>query len=445
MKKLCLNMIVKNEMANIGRCLASLLDHIDCWVIGDTGSDDGTPEFIQSFFASRGIPGELHRFPFHNFEQARNTALEYAYASRLDFDYLLFCDADMELVVEAPEFRSNLTAASYELLQRAQAGGLVYWNTRLAHRSAQPRYRGVTHEYLEIGGDSEKLRGVWYKDHATGANRVDKFERDIRLLTDALQKEPSSARYWFYLAQSYRDAGRAAEAAAAYAKRIEMGGWDEEVWYSRWQRARCLRTLGDDAGFLQAALAAFNARPWRAEPLYDLARYYRERGMHDASLLFSEAGLAIGLPDDVLFVEGSIYAVGLKEEYAIAAFYSRDAARRERGHALCDWLALNRAVPKPSGDLARSNLFFYAEAASVLMPSLEIEPGVSAALDSRVLKLGHATIPVAADTFDETAQAIELGGGSLALIREVDKRNSRSSSWHRLEQNPFIPVHIQRR
>ncbi|ANN59255.1 hypothetical protein A9K72_24965 [Mesorhizobium loti] len=71
-KRLCLNMIVKNEMANLQRCLGAVVDHIDCCVIGDTGSTDGTQDFIKLFFAARNLPGELHEFPFHNFEQARN-------------------------------------------------------------------------------------------------------------------------------------------------------------------------------------------------------------------------------------------------------------------------------------------------------------------------------------------------------------------------------------
>ena len=116
---LCLNMIVRNEMANLERCLGAVADHIDCWVIGDTGSTDGTQDFIRSFFAARGVPGELHAFPFHNFEQARNAALDCAYASALDYDYLLFADADMELVVEDPDFRHKLEAPGYRLIQRA--------------------------------------------------------------------------------------------------------------------------------------------------------------------------------------------------------------------------------------------------------------------------------------------------------------------------------------
>ncbi|WP_192384722.1 glycosyltransferase [Mesorhizobium silamurunense] len=373
-KRLCLNMIVKNEMANLQRCLGAVVDHIDCWVIGDTGSTDGTQDFIRAFFAARNLPGELHEFPFENFEQARNAALDHAYASSLAYDYLLFDDADMELVVEDAGFRAQLDGPGYRLLQRS-GSDLAYWNTRIVRRDAGARYHGVTHEYLDVPGDVKELRSVWYKDHASGSNRVDKFERDIKLLLEALEKDPENHRYWFYLAQSYRDAGRTAEAAVAYAKRAAMGGWDEEAWNARLQEARCLKNLGDDAGFIRQALAAFNQRPQRAEPLYDLARFHREKGMNEASVLFSEAGLAIGRPEqDILFLEDFIYTTGLREEYAIAANYARDPLRKDRGFAACNWLALNRGIADGPRDLARSNLFFYIQSAKTMMPSFTARP-----------------------------------------------------------------------
>jgi glycosyltransferase involved in cell wall biosynthesis len=92
-KQLCLNMIVRNEIATLERCLCAVANHIDCWVIVDTGSTDSTQMFIKSFFAARSIPGELHSFAFHNFEQARNAALDCAIASGLGYDYLLLVDA----------------------------------------------------------------------------------------------------------------------------------------------------------------------------------------------------------------------------------------------------------------------------------------------------------------------------------------------------------------
>jgi glycosyltransferase involved in cell wall biosynthesis len=368
-KALCLNMIVKNEMANLDRCLRSVADHIACWVICDTGSSDGTQKFIRDFFAERNIPGELHSFPFIDFAQARNAALDCAYASSLAYDYLLLTDADMELIVEDKEFRAKLGAPYYDVLQRSD---ISYWNSRLVCRNARARYRGVTHEYLDVPhGDGQRLAGIWFKDHASGANRANKFERDIRLLRLGLKQEPENPRYWFYLAQSYKDAGRISEAAEAYAKRAAMGGWDEEAWYAQLQEARCLRDLKDEGGFLRCALAAFNQRPHRAEPLYDLARFYRERGMNEASALFAEAGLALRPPEgDVLFIEDFVYHAGLKEEYSIAAYYCKDPTRRKYGFAACHWLALNRDVPSQSRTLARQNLQFYVEPLEEIAPSL---------------------------------------------------------------------------
>jgi hypothetical protein len=189
----------------------------------------------------------------------------------------------------------------------------------------------------------------------------------------ALEPGSESHRCWL-LAEAYRAADRLKEAAQAYAMRAAMSA-DDEAWYARVQEARCLRMMGDEGGFVRQALAAFDQRPRRAEALYDLARFCREHGMNTASMLFSEAGLALPRPgENALFVEDFVYTAGLKEEFALAAYYATEPAPKRRGQRVCNWLALARTVPAGSRNMARSNLRFYAEPAARIMPSFVAVP-----------------------------------------------------------------------
>src|SRR5262249_13879261 len=154
-------------------------------------------------------------FAFVNFEQARNEALDRARRSALTFDYLLLADADMELVIEDPAFRARLSAECYAVRQQNE---ISYFNTRLLRRDAAAAYKGVTHEFLDTDGPPPRLDSIWFIDHASGSNRAGKFERDAKLLEEALVRDPANARYVFYLAQSLRDAGRLGEARDTYVR-----------------------------------------------------------------------------------------------------------------------------------------------------------------------------------------------------------------------------------
>ncbi|MDT7769725.1 MAG: hypothetical protein QOI30_2735, partial [Mycobacterium sp.] len=56
--------------------------------------------------------------------------------------------------------------------------------------------------------------------------------RDAEVLLAEVERNPEDARSVFYLAQSYFDAGNFVNARTWYARRAEMGGWDQEVYYS---------------------------------------------------------------------------------------------------------------------------------------------------------------------------------------------------------------------
>jgi glycosyltransferase involved in cell wall biosynthesis len=361
---LCLNMIVKNEAARIERCLRSVLPYVKAVYLHDTGSTDNTPGIAWELADAAGVPIHISNGPFENFSQARNDA--FAIAQNVNgsgalpwCQFALLMDADMELVVDDPHAFDVMvaSAASYDMMQKG--GTVSYMNRRIVNLDAcTPPYVGVTHEYIDLGA-AALITGAWFRDHADGSNRVNKYERDIALLKQGVIDEPTNRRYWYYLGNSYRDGNQPEEAIAAYTKCIEMGGWDEETHSAMMNRACCWKDTGNLPGFLTGMVEAYNFRPSRAEPLYDLAKHYREKGDHAASLLFSKAGVNIKRPNDVLFVNDFVYSHGLRYEYSIEGYY--DEAERNRAFQVTDDLALDPTCPSDIRWSARSNLYWHTK------------------------------------------------------------------------------------
>src|SRR5262245_13460171 len=362
MPRLAWNAIVKNEAARIERCVRSLLPYIDCGIVVDTGSTDETVSTVIRLFDQVQKPFEIHQVEFVNFEQSRNAALELARKSPLAWDYLLLADADMELRVERGDWLNGHTGLSYDL--RQVGGSLSYYNRRLVSRAAGGGYVGVTHEYLDIPS-AGRLDGAHFIDHADGANRPDKFSRDIALLEAALKTETRPGlieRYHFYLAQSYFDAGRCQDAIPHYRRRVELGGFEEERWYAQFRLSLCFHRLGDYANFVWEALRAYSMRPRRVEMLHELAQFFRVRGDNYVSLLFSELGLRLPYPkDELLFVDAGAYGRGIKEEFSICAYY--DPKRRLEGAKVTNKLAL------AGSEQAKFNQFWYLEPLAAHVPS----------------------------------------------------------------------------
>jgi len=362
-------MIVKNEAAIIERCLASVAPIVSYYVIADTGSTDGTQDVIRRFMKKRGIPGEIVQTTFRDFSSARNEALQLARKSRGAFDYILLTDADMDLIIDDPTAVRHLTSPAYTILQR---NNLSFRNVRLIQRNVTARYIGVTHEYLEAGDRVVDLEGVWFEDRADGGNRFEKLERDIRLLTHALNSEPDNARYRFYLGQSYKDSRLWAPAIEQYQKRIELGGWPEEVWYSACMIAFCCQQAGDVGRFIEQTFLAYQVRPTRAEPLYLLAKHYRETGQYEACMLIAEAAVRIPFPaDDRLFIQDEVYTSGFRTEIGIAGFYSALPDRVRLGRETCFGLGIDRSVDRSVRHLARLNSKYYARSAETLFGAFE--------------------------------------------------------------------------
>lgn len=74
--------------------------------------------------------------------------------------------------------------------------------------------------------------------------------------------------------------------------------------------------------FLEYMNSAYNFRPSRAEPLYQLAKYYREKGNNLMGFSYAQMAAQCGYPvDDTLFLDHGIYLWGIDTEISISAFW----------------------------------------------------------------------------------------------------------------------------
>src|ERR1039457_7088957 len=113
MPKIVLSMICRNESHCIRRCLNSVKDLIDCYKIVDTGSTDDTIDIIREMLADK--PGEVIRRPWQDdLAYHRNQALPVIGELGLSQeDYVLFADADDEMVISIPFSKDQLVAECY--------------------------------------------------------------------------------------------------------------------------------------------------------------------------------------------------------------------------------------------------------------------------------------------------------------------------------------------
>ena len=310
-------MIVKDESAVIKRCLDSIKDIIDHWVIIDTGSTDNTKDLIKSLL--KNIPGTLENKTWVNFGHNRTELIQLAKGKS---DYLLLLDADMEVVLD-PKFSKNLDADGYSIRYN---GDLDYTQQLLVKGDLDWQYIGVTHEYIQSSQCKirKELKYLRITHYADGNSHQEKFKRDIKLLKQEVKNNPNDSRSVFYLAQTYRDINDYETAKNWYIKRTTMGGWNEELWYAMYQTGEMYKRLGEWNHALEWYFEAYSFRPNRAEPLYPIIAHYAAQKNYQLAYLFAKAAMKIPYPKDSLFVEKPIYNHLIKDQLAVCAYYTKN-------------------------------------------------------------------------------------------------------------------------
>ena len=351
----CLAMLVKDNPEVVARALRSVRPFVDTWIIMvNEGDADALRAAVNGALGD--LPGELLECPWVS--MGANQTLLFAMA-RPRADYTLVFDGDD--LLEAPEgFRlPELTADVYRLV--IVDGPITYPRRQLFKNTLAWRSEGAYHETQVADGvrTEETLTGLTYRRCHDGARGVDlaRHAKFAEGLEAEMLKDPTNTRNAFYLAQCYRDCGNVGAAIEAYEKRVKMGGWDQEVYYSLLSIGRLLEMFPDAiASVRDVYLRAFNLCPKRAEAPYSLAKYCRLRGERVLAYLFArEAALLRTFPDDALFAEPAVYTWQALDEWAIAAYWTeRDAD----AIALNELLLRREALPKSEHARILSNRQF---------------------------------------------------------------------------------------
>jgi glycosyltransferase involved in cell wall biosynthesis/Tfp pilus assembly protein PilF len=192
MTTLSLCMIVKNEEANLSRCLRSVRDWVDEIIVVDTGSTDRTVALAESYGA------RVFHHPWEDdFSKHRNQSMAYASG-----DWILIMDADEELAEgHGAKLQSLLSACPsdvtkiYFLVKNVthSAVSMVSTSLRLFRNHIGAHYRGIVHNLLVVPQGERYISDtvLYHYGYDLSPELMEKkFRRTHDLLTQQLRENP---------------------------------------------------------------------------------------------------------------------------------------------------------------------------------------------------------------------------------------------------------------
>lgn len=376
---LSLCMIVKDEEAQLSRCLSSVQGFVDERVIVDTGSTDKTCEIAQQFQA------QVYEFDWcDDFAAARNYALQ-----QVKTDWVLVLDADEVLV---PEIQAELLEAlqSPHLLLltflREEVGAAqapISAISRLFRNHPGLYFKRPYHELID-----DSVQGILIKEphwHIGELNRVaiqhvgyqsariqqqDKQIRAQRMLEKGIQQYPQDAYLYAKLGGLYVDLGDGEKAIATLNQGLGQAPEEAAVQY---------------------------------ELAYHLGLAYQHMNEAQKSEMAYKSAIALPLPP-VLKIGAFINLGSLYLENK--AF---KLARQLFSHVTQVMPSL--AIAHYNLGLALKSLYFFAEAEQAYQQALALNPGHAPSLQNLgvvLYKMGRG------------AESLKAFEGAIALYEESD-------------------------
>ena len=330
-------MMVKNEHKRIQVSLDSVLNHVDCFIIYDTGSTDNTMEIIQNHCEKHKINLYMIQGEFVNFCESRNVSLDYA--DTKDVTYLLLLDTNDELqggekLREFAKKNKDSKSTGFLTCQHWWSGQYdKYFNMRFVKAHSGWRYKGSVHEWMEDTSVKDKKEAppvtrmpddiVLYQDRTQDDDKSGKrFARDKILLLADHKKDPKEPRILFYLAQTCSCLSQNDDAFYYYKLRSKLEGFQEEKFHAFHRCGMISEKLGHNWETTLPWYMKALEHSTRAEPLVKIAEHYKNNKKWDIAFMFINMACNIKYPEHcILFVDKHSYDYTRWHLMGIIAYY----------------------------------------------------------------------------------------------------------------------------
>lgn len=337
--QVCLNMIIKDDIARVPDFYKSLEGLINCWVIVDIGSSDGTQKKVKEVFGKI-KSGVLLERKFDHFEGSRTHALEEAKKKYPDA-WLLLLDTDMKLEVDEYSHCSN--DAKWAVLQKTlndapkNKAFLVeqgrhtwkYSQLRLIRSSDAISYQGYTHGAQEHIIIKDKMENDLLPSNGLRIVQETMYQhqllKDARLYEDEILVRPHNQQAYYHLGDVYHYLGQYENAVKNYEHFLEMPKTsqtsDQETYMVLMNLAWIRESqFNENEKAAHAWVQAHDLIPDRVEAIYQLSRHFRKRENHAVALAQVELAIErakLPEPKDGLFVDKSVREHRIDYETAV--------------------------------------------------------------------------------------------------------------------------------
>lgn len=247
-------MTIADDEAVIGNCLQSIQDIVDCVVICDRGSKDGTRSMVEKFLREQKIIGAIVS---ENDLFSSATKILRSLGWDLTQTYLLMLRPDALCEVKEGFSKGDLKRDAYLILEPSEDGS--YFRYRPNFLRASIPWTAIE-PYV-----NEELRSFSWHIPSNPEYQSQRIQKRMDELLAQVIETPSDVGALLTLAGYYRSLKIYDQAIGYYHQCAVQNGTRDEIWLARYLLSQCLYLQGDEKNALHWRLEAYRLKPERVE------------------------------------------------------------------------------------------------------------------------------------------------------------------------------------